>query len=458
MARGKVKKASGGSMVSKVFDKKAESGESKQLNENWAWGSSVKEPSISAAALSMLYDNSYIVSGLTDKVSLWCDSGFKCDNEDLLNKINMLVDIELLVKNRLLQGSAFFEVIENAKWDIIRLEPVINDSVRYINGWDGFVQRVGVDAQYFNKWIPKEERDDAMKVFDNIQESKSDTLVPNKKMKCGWNSELNGIINFKRISLKDKDYGDSVWEPIIVPVTLIGNIDGNFDAFFQRGGINVSFLEDVKDNLSDEDFEDLVAYLESKIKGDTNDYSWVMVPTEVKKIDVTDKPVAKDLLPYRKELEKSCAVRLNIPYDLILSDNSNYASSKTAIEQMNKFLVKPEQKRLLKQLKYLFQEEEGYESIEFVSVDTSDDSEMSTVVNRYVGGPILTPDEGRAMIGKDPLPNGEGEKLNASNGDVDDMSDRMWEIEKMAKDGMSMWQVMSKVEKMITEEVNKMYE
>jgi hypothetical protein len=30
----------------------------------------VKEPSISAAALSMLYDNSYIVSGLTDKVSL----------------------------------------------------------------------------------------------------------------------------------------------------------------------------------------------------------------------------------------------------------------------------------------------------------------------------------------------------------------------------------------------------
>jgi len=36
MARGKVKKASGGSMVSKVFDKKAESGESKQLNENWA--------------------------------------------------------------------------------------------------------------------------------------------------------------------------------------------------------------------------------------------------------------------------------------------------------------------------------------------------------------------------------------------------------------------------------------
>lgn len=113
-------------------------------------------------------------------------------------------------------------------------------------------------------------------------------------------------------------------------------------------------MEDEDDKLTDEDFQNLVDYLKDKAKGKDNDYSWLMVPSRVNKKDVSDKPIAKDLLPYRKDLEKSCAIRLNIPYDLIMSDNSNYASSKTAIEQMNRFLVKPEQERLIKQIQYLF--------------------------------------------------------------------------------------------------------
>jgi hypothetical protein len=183
--------------------------------------------------------------------------------------------------------------------------------------------------------------------------------------------------------MKDKNYGDSIWEPIVTQVSLIGNIDKNFDDFFERGGVNIAFLEDVNDKLSEEQFDVLVNYLEDKLKGRGNGYKWVSVPCEINKKDVTDKPVAKDLLPYRKDLEKSCAIRLNIPYDLILSENSNYASSKTAMQQMNLYLISPELGRLLKQIKYLFTGVAGIEGLEFNSISINDNGEMSEVATKY---------------------------------------------------------------------------
>lgn len=195
----------------------------------------IREPSIDPDALCVLYDESYIVSGLTDKIALASNSGFECDNEELRKLCESVIDIELLMAFRLLYGNAFFEVIESLDGTILKLEPVMNNSLRVLNGGDGYVQNIGGKTQYFNKWIPKDARDEARKVFEEIGAKENELKISEKSRRCGWNDNLNGIINFKRLSMKDKYYGDSIFEPIITQISLIGGIDGNFEAFFNRG-------------------------------------------------------------------------------------------------------------------------------------------------------------------------------------------------------------------------------
>jgi len=442
----------------KVLISKSSSGKSTQLVEKFMDGLEVKEPSISPESLLVLYDNSYIVSGLTDKIALGCDSGFKCDDEELKSKVEKMLDIEYLVKSRLLHWNVFFEVIENAGGEIIKLEKVLNTEIRALKWGDGYVMKVWDEKVYYNRWIPMNERKGAEEIYNNNKDSKEDDLVPNERLKCGWNPNLNAVINFQRISLKDKHYGDSIREPIITQVSLIGNMDGNLDKYFERWGVNISFLVDEDDDLNQEDFDELCDYLEDKGKWQGNQYSWIAVKGKVKKVDVSDKPVARDLLPYRKDLEKSCAIRLNIPYDLILSDNSNYASSKTAIEQMNRFLVKPEQNRLIKQIRYLFGDSKWVESLNFVSVDTKDDRELADIVNKLVGWPVLTPNEWREMVDKEPLEWGD-ELYKRNTNPFDAMDDKIKEIEKMVEGkNIKVWDVLKAIEEKIVEEVNEMYE
>jgi hypothetical protein len=69
---------------------------------------------------------------------------------------------------------------------------------------------------------------------------------------------------------------------------------------------------------------------------------------------------------------------LNIPYDLLLSDNSNKASSQTAKEFFNENKIQPAQKLLIKDFKRLF-EDYDVNDLKYRIIDTKDQKEEMEV-------------------------------------------------------------------------------
>jgi hypothetical protein len=61
-------------------------------------------------------------------------------------------------------------------------------------------------------------------------------------------------------------------------------------------------------------------------------------------------------LEYRKELFKSISIALNVPFDLLSSENSNRASSQVAIEIFNLFTIFNQQEQNIQDFKTIFAE------------------------------------------------------------------------------------------------------
>ncbi|USN55032.1 MAG: hypothetical protein H6765_11465 [Candidatus Peribacteria bacterium] len=57
------------------------------------------------------------------------------------------------------------------------------------------------------------------------------------------------------------------------------------------------------------------------------------------------------MLQYRIDLIKAICVALNMPYDMLISDNSNRATSEVSQENFNRHVVKPLQEQFVKQLR-----------------------------------------------------------------------------------------------------------
>lgn len=128
---------------------------------------------------------------------------------------------------------------------------------------------------------------------------------------------------------------------------------------------------------------------------------------------IVDKPVTvtelehnvdtNSYIAYRTELIKSLSVALNIPYDLILSDSSNRASSQVAKETFNSYTVRPIQDKLLQQWKQIlkYQFPTGVDTLQHNPIDTSDEKENMEILTGYKKNGIITPNEARASLGKD---------------------------------------------------------
>ena len=100
-------------------------------------------PPIDFESLLMMYDNSYIIGGIADKVARTTNSGIEVANEstnsDATKKAQIIelaekVDYEFLFLNQFLLGNAFFEIIKDPKGVIIDVLPILSGEIKLLKG------------------------------------------------------------------------------------------------------------------------------------------------------------------------------------------------------------------------------------------------------------------------------------------------------------------------------------
>ncbi|MCT4616690.1 MAG: phage portal protein [Candidatus Gracilibacteria bacterium] len=347
---------------------------SKQLKEENYFKGEVT-PKIDFNKILDVYNKSFIASGITDKIASTLNNGFICQDKQLL-KVATNFDIEFLVKNLVVCGNAFFEVIRRGDGTIVELVPMLTSTVTISEDGKFFIQKVGTKTKRFNRFTPLKYRT------------------------SGYLTSLNEVYHFKNSSLTTSFYGDSLFESIIDQLILVNYIDAYYNSYFENGTIRTNIFTDSESKLSDKDREILTEFFKAKLKGSKNAFSTAIIPAELKKLNLGDEIDTNAFINYRQELLKSIAIRLNIPYDLIISDNSNRASITVAMEAFNAYTIKPIQNRILKDLKNIFQDFKEIETLKFNQLDTKDQLEEAQINEIYLKTGVYTPEEVKNKLKK----------------------------------------------------------
>lgn len=368
--------------------------ESKQVEKdsNYIW---VLYPEISFESLLKIYYGSFIASWITDKTATSVQSWFETKDESLKTVLNN-IDLDFLVRSLLVCWNAFFEVIRDWTWKVSELLPVLTDEVKVMEGGDGYIQKVWSKQAYFNKFTPIKEKPEKTAIYEASKAWEKELKETDNG--CGFNPNLNEIFHFKILSLKSKYYWDSFFGAAIDQILLLQNIDKFYKNYFDNAAIKPKLLADKSWQMTDETKKQIEDWFETELSWVNNAFSTVVVPGDVAVLDMTDNFNTEDFIKYRQELIKSIAIKLNIPYDLIITDNSNRASSTTAIEQFNNYTIKPLQKRILKDLKTIFADHYKVDDLEFAEIDTKDQKEEMEIYTWLVEAGIMTEDEARERL------------------------------------------------------------
>lgn len=175
---------------------------SKQAKENTKTVGT-RSPKIPFSTLTTLYYDSFVVSGLTDKIATAINSGFQTEDKDLLKMINT-IDHEFLNRNKVLLGNSFFEVIEDGKGKVVELIPIIGSTIEIMEDGDGYMQKIGTDTVYFNAFTPFSKRTERQKIYEESKAGQKE--LKNTGHGCGYNPNLNQVYQFKNTSIETKYY------------------------------------------------------------------------------------------------------------------------------------------------------------------------------------------------------------------------------------------------------------
>lgn len=383
-----------------------------------------RSPKIPFSTLTNLYYDSFIVAGLTDKIATAINSGFKSKDDRLLEVIKK-IDQEFLGRNKVLCGNAFFEVIEDGKGMVTDLLPILSNTIEVMEDGDGYRQQVGTDVVYFNAFTPKDKRPERTTIY---QESKAGAKeLRNTGKGCGYNPNLNQVYHFKNTSLSTKYYGASYFEAVVDQLVLIEYIDTYYTKGFANGMIKAKmiFPKNEKKVFGVEDKNVLKAFLEAKMKGVEKSYSTAILDQEVGQLNLEHEIDAKAFIEYRTQLLQSVAIALNVPYDMLLSDNSNRASSQVSMETFNNFTIIPAQSQNIKDFKILFAEGYKVDDLEYEWIDTTDEKEQMDVLTGYKKAGIMTANEVREKIGLPPIDGGDQLMVDTAQAQKDQLAELM---------------------------------
>lgn len=278
----------------------------------------VIEPEVWFEELLYAYDNCSIISWIVKKIASKVDSWFiKTDNEEL-DKMLKNLDIDIIAQNLLTFWNSFSERLKNWKTEnLLEFEVILTPSIRKAS-------KNTKDITYYQrskKWIKK---------------------VP---------FSSNEVLFFKRWSLGDKHYWDSLFNSCIDEVVLLAFITKYYKNFFAGGNIEPNILYDELWNLTDEQIEKIEEMIKTKISWIDNSHNTLFVTWKIWKIDLSTKIDPDKFIALKRELKEDIAISTNIPFDLLSSKNSNRANSEVALETLYADIILPLQSKILRQLK-----------------------------------------------------------------------------------------------------------
>lgn len=329
--------------------------------EDYFWEiDDVIEPSVSFSSLIKAYESNFILWGIVDKISTWADSWFNPTWNDELDNFLSELNIKFIFENLFVCGNAFFEIIKNGKWEIASFEEILTDTIRTKHkGW-------------------------------YAQSSKAETVH-------FWEDE---VLHFKLWSLSSKYYWESKLSKCVTQIVLLTFIDEYYEKFFGNWTIKPNLLIDKEDVLNDEQKEALKNLIKDDLVWIKNSFATAIIPCDLQKLELWSDIDTKAFLEFRRELKEDISICLNIPYDLLSSQNSNRSTSEVAIEMLNKDIIKPLQKNIVRQLKKTLRDTfwNSVDNIEFVPVDVSNQLEESKIDVAYKKAWIKTANEIREKL------------------------------------------------------------
>jgi len=234
---------------------------------------------------------------------------------------------------------------------------------------------------------------------------KDDRTLVQKNSRGNKEFAKESYIHFKTASLKTRYYGESIFSKCVRQIVVLEAIDKYYERFFDYGMINTKLLMDINGELWEDSIKIIQETIKDRLRWDDNSFTTAIVPTELKQLDLENQVDIKWLLQYRIDLMKAIAIWLNMPYDLLNTDNSNRATSEVSSEHFNKHIVKPLQQQFVKQLQkglypYFW---DLVNHIQLTDIDTKNQLEEMQILTWYKTAWIFTANMVLEQLGRDSI-------------------------------------------------------
>lgn len=359
---------------------------SEQIESRFKGINGLIEPKHDPESLIYAYDESFVIGGIVDRFASTAASGWQFPESMKDPQKNALksIDLEYLFASLFITGNVYFEKI---------------------------MTRDGKNIASFKPFMTAEVR---------VSKNDKKELIYNQVVE--WQTkpkefEAKKVVHIKLKSLKSRYYGDSKFYRCIRQAVLLGFIDKYYQDIFDGWFFGSSILSDKSGKLTKEQRDLIAATIKDKLKGEKNAFSTLIVPADLEKIELDKNFDTEAFLKYRDKLIQAIAIGLNIPYDLLVPEGSARATKAESIEEFNRDIVSPAQERAMQQIIEQISEEElhGIGEVKFVPVDTANQKEEMEVDTWYKDSGILTANEVRAKLGKDPHPDGDKLETKSKN-------------------------------------------
>ena len=383
--------------------------------------SDVVEYYIRPLLLSKLAKNSSLVKGIIKKTIWWINTKListNCKDLKSLEKIKRTL-VSYWTANLFTNWNAWFEVIKNNKWEIVKLMHIITDTIRLLPWWEWAVQKIWSKEVFFN--IFESDADLRKKNTEDYKttKAKKDKLTPTLvgwRYLTGYNPNLNDVILVKDINIDSKYYWEALIESLINKILLLHYIDDFFIKFFERWTIKSLIFCDKSWKMTKTDKKLLRAEFEAKAKWIKRAFNTLMVSWDLDHI-VVDSEFSPDTFKWMKEhLREDIVAGLNIPYDIVFTDKSNKASIQIAKQLFFEYTINPLQEIFIDVLKDIEIFNWNHDSdVEFEVIDTKDTLEESKTLTGLKAAWIITANEARELSNYELEPILWWEDLEVSN-------------------------------------------
>lgn len=351
--------------------------DSKQKDTN---GQLYFDPEISYAALQSAMQNSFVLGWIIKKLGRFASLGFKP-----INKNESLTDKEQAVKNLLDQFDQEF-IFRNMFW----FGDCYYEFSRAINIKYSKVYKI------LNKNIRLKYRAGEF-VYEQMETSQVEFTKEE-------------IFHFKQLSITNKYFGDSIFAECVAQVTLLKKIDDFFKSMFKRWMLKSKIFQDVEAKLDEDETKVFEALMKDQMKWEDNSFATALIPCKLEQLDLQDDINVDGLLNLRTALIKAITIALDIPYDVVMTDNSNRSTIEIAKELVAPIITSV-QNRFIQQLKEQMIEK-GYDPevvgrIELIAIDTSNPLDDMKVNTGYKSAGVMTANEVRKWLGLEPITGGD---------------------------------------------------